>query len=66
MRTNRNAAAIVSDRHRLIAVQRHIDVVCMSAESLIGGIVNGFLNDVRGIARAGIHAGQTLNRLDTT
>jgi hypothetical protein len=46
-------------------MQRYVDLVGVLAESLVCGIVDCFLDDVRRIARARIHAGQTLHRLDT-
>ena len=45
-------------------MQRYVDLGGMLAESLVRGVVDCFLDDVRRIARARIHAGQTLHGLD--
>ena len=64
MQPDRNAAAVVGDRHRAVAVQRDVDAVGVPAERLVGGVVDRFLDDVGGIARPGIHPRQALHGLD--
>ncbi|MNT53338.1 hypothetical protein D3C72_1904220 [compost metagenome] len=50
-----NAAAIVFHGDAAIRVLRDGDVRAMTAQRLVGGIVDHFLNDVQRIFSAGVH-----------
>jgi hypothetical protein len=63
METDGNTAAVIGDRHRSVAVHRDVDRFRVAAVGLVRGVVDRFLDDVRGVRRAGIHPRQTLHRL---
>ena len=62
VQTDRNAAAIVSNAHRAIAVYGDGDGIGMATQGLIGGIVYDFLTDVGRVVGTGIHTGTLFNR----
>ncbi len=65
MHAERDAAAVVLDRDRLVGVQRDRDLLAVAAERLVGRVVDDFLDDVQRILGTGVHAGPLLDRLET-
>ena len=63
---DRNAASVVRDRHRIVRVDRHFDVVAEARERLIHRVVHDLVHEVvqasRG-RRADVHAGALPDRL---
>ena len=53
---HRDAAAVVLHGDRAVAVQRDGDAFAVAAERLVGGVVDGFLDDVQRMVRARVHA----------
>ena len=53
---HRDAATVVLHAHRTVAVQRDGDALAVAAERLVGGVVDGFLDDVQRVVRARVHA----------
>ena len=58
-----NAAPIVFDAHRAIAVQLHRDFFAVPCQRFICGVVDHLLDDVQGVVGAGVHARALLDRL---
>jgi len=46
MDTDRNAAAIVTDGHRTIRIDVHVDRITASCQSLVDGIGDNFINQM--------------------
>jgi hypothetical protein len=63
VQAERNAAAVVFDRDRMVRVQRDRDLPAVAAEGLVRRVVDNFLNDVQRIFGAGVHPGPLLDRL---
>ena len=65
MQTDRDAATIVFNAHAAILVQGDEDVLSMTTERFVGGIVNDLLNDVQWIFGAGVHARPLPDRFES-
>ena len=55
-----NAAAVIDDRDRIVAMNRHVDETRVARERLIDGVVDDFVDEMVQTARAGgadVHAG---------
>ena len=67
MSVNRNAAAVVPHRHRLPWVDNDLDVIAMTRQRLVYGVVHQFLNHVvqasAVLGVAYVHAGPLTNRV---
>jgi hypothetical protein len=46
VQTDRDAAAVVGDGDRAVEVQLDMQILGMTAECFVGGVVDDFLNDV--------------------
>ena len=55
MDIDRNAATVVLDRHRAVAVHHHPDAVGEAALGLVAGVVDHFLDDVVRTVGPGVH-----------
>ncbi len=55
MQADRNAAAVILDGDAAVDVLRHGDEVAVTAERLVGRVVDHLLNDMQRILSAGIH-----------
>ena len=64
MHTDRNAASVVGHTHRTVAMHGHVNAGGVTAEGLVGSVVDRFLHDMRRIGGPRIHAGQALHGLD--
>ena len=63
MQTEGDAAAIVGDRDRAIAMLDQIDLFAETGQGLIGSVVDDFLDRMQRVAGAGVHARALLDRL---
>ena len=54
---HRDAAPVVLYGDRTVGVQDDGDALAVAAERLVGGVVDGFLDDVQRVVRARVHAG---------
>ena len=63
MQAHRNAAAIVLHRNGAVGVHRHVDVRGIFAQRFVGRIIDDFLDDVRRVGGARVHAGPLFDRL---
>ncbi len=64
---DRDAAAVVDHRHRVVAVQGHDDGVALPRESLVDGVVDDLADEVVQTARVGradVHPGALAHRLE--
>ncbi len=65
---DRDAGAVVDDRHRSVAVQRHRDGVAASREGFVDAVVEHLPDEVMQAPHAGradVHAGTAPDRLET-
>ena len=58
-----NAAPVVVDAHRAVAVQRHGDAPAVARERLVRGVVDDLLHHVQRVVGPRVHAGPLLDRL---
>jgi hypothetical protein len=65
MEADRDAATVVGDGDRAVEVQQDVQVLRVAAEGFVGGVVDDFLDDVRGRVGAGVHAGALAHRLQS-
>jgi hypothetical protein len=65
MEADGNAAAIVGDRDRAVEMQQDMQVLRVTAERFVGGVVDDFLDDVRRRVGAGVHAGALAHRFES-
>ena len=64
---DRDAAAVVDDRDRVVGMDRHFDGVAVTRQRLVDGVVDDLVNEVMKAAdtgRADVHAGTLANRLE--
>ncbi len=64
---DRNAASVVVDGHRVVGVNRDVDLVGVSGQRLVDGVVDDLVNEVVQPARGGrsdVHAGAFANGLE--
>ena len=52
----RNASTIILNADAAIGMQSHHDLLTKAAQSLIGCVIQHFLDDVEGVIRPGIHS----------
>ena len=67
MHVNRNAAAVVNDRHTVIDMDADVDLVAVTYQSLIDGVIHNLVDQVvqpslGGVAN--IHSGSFSHRLE--
>jgi len=65
MQANRNAAAVVGDRDRTVAMHADVDVQGLAGQGLVGRVVDDLLDDVGRRVGAGVHARPFAHRLET-
>ena len=64
---DRNAAAVVDDRHRVVDVDRDVDLVAEPGERLVDRVVDDFVDEMvqpRDAGRADVHGGALAHRLE--
>ena len=65
MRAHRDAAPVVLDAHRAVGVQRHRDARRVSAQRLVGRVVDDLLDDVQRTIGARVHPRPCAHRLQS-
>ena len=65
VQTHRNAPAVISDLDAAVLEEADIDVARVTAQGLVGRVVDDFLDDVQRVFRAGVHARPLPDRLQT-
>jgi hypothetical protein len=64
---DRDATAVVGDRHRVVGVHDHVDDGAVPGEGLVDGVVDDLPHEVVQAAQAGradVHAGPLAHRLE--
>src|SRR5690606_35268256 len=63
-----NAAAVVGNRHRAVAVQRHLDDVAVTRQRLVDGVVDDLVDHMvqarAVVGVADVHAGALAHRVE--
>ena len=62
---DRDAAAVVLDGDGAVGVERDVDVLAVTAERLVRGVVDDFLDDVQRVFGAGVHARPLLHGFES-
>jgi len=60
-----NATPVILNGDGMILVERHRDAPAITAQSLIGSVVDGFLDDVQGAIGTRVHPGTMAHRLQS-
>jgi hypothetical protein len=53
---DRDTSPIIFDGHAAVSVQSDLNVLTKAGQSLIGRIIENFLNDMKRVLSAGVHA----------
>ena len=65
VQAHRNAPTVVGDLDAAILEETDIDVACVTAQGLVGRVVDDFLDDVQRVLGTGVHARPLPDRLQT-
>jgi hypothetical protein len=64
MQTHRDAAPLVLDLHRAVAVDGDDDALAVTRQRFVDGVVDRLLHDVQGVDDMGIHARVLADRFE--